>query len=96
MLEAESCRGIITHMKSTADMVGRLFDSDIIRQKISYAPLGVGVPKHYQTHQQEDGPIDLLFINSWCQVPENFFLRGGLDVLEAFAILRQTLIPSCG
>ena len=31
----------------------------------------------------------LLFINSWCQVPENFFVRGGLDVLEAFAILHK-------
>ena len=33
--------------------------------------------------------IRLVFINSWCQIPNNFYVRGGLDLLEAFAILHE-------
>lgn len=91
MLEADHCKGIITHMKATADMVPRFFDSEIIRKKLFYAPLGVNLPVRYQRHepQNENETINLLFINSWCQAPANFFLRGGLDVLEAFSTLHQ-------
>ena len=90
LLESESCRGILTHMRSTARLVPRLFGSEIIRRKVKYVPLGVKLPTVWQRHQEhrEDDPIHLLFINSWCQVPENFFVRGGLDILEAFDILR--------
>jgi glycosyltransferase involved in cell wall biosynthesis len=88
LLEADSCKGIVTHMKSTARMVATLFDSETIRQKISYTPLGVRLPHRWQTHEEED-TINLVFINSWCQVPENFYVRGGLDILEAFAILHE-------
>lgn len=90
MLEADHCRGVLTHMKSSAGLIATLFDSEIIRRKISYAPLGVRLPARFQRHdpQPADAPIDLLFINSWCQVAENFFVRGGLDVLEAFAQLK--------
>ncbi len=91
LLEGESCKAILTHMKSTARMVGTLFGSEVIRQKVVYAPLGVTLPSRWQRHDPEpaDAPIHLLFINSWSQIPTNFYLRGGLDVLEAFAILRE-------
>jgi glycosyltransferase involved in cell wall biosynthesis len=88
LLESESCRGILTHMKSTAKMVATLFGSETIRRKIVYAPLGVQLPGRWQRHEETE-EIHLLFINSWCQVPSNFFVRGGLDVLEAFAILHE-------
>jgi glycosyltransferase involved in cell wall biosynthesis len=90
MLESEQCKAILTHMKSTAQMVPTLFDSDIIRKKVMYAPLGVKLPARWQRHEEAgpDEPIHLLFINSWCQVAHNFYLRGGLDILEAFDILR--------
>ncbi len=91
LLEADHCRGILTHMKSSAQLISALFDSEIIRRKVVYAPLGVRLPARFQPHdpQPADEPIDLLFINSWCQVAENFFVRGGLDLLEAFSVLRQ-------
>jgi glycosyltransferase involved in cell wall biosynthesis len=91
LLEADHCRAILTHMKSTAELVATLFDSEIIRRKVLYTPLGVRLPARWQRHdpQPADEPIHLLFINSWCQVPENFFVRGGLDILEAFAILHE-------
>jgi glycosyltransferase involved in cell wall biosynthesis len=90
LLESEQCRGIVTHIRSTAELVPTLFRSDIIAKKLFYAPLGVRVPPRWQ-HHDEDQPeeIHLLFINSWCQIPENFYVRGGLDILEAFAILHE-------
>jgi glycosyltransferase involved in cell wall biosynthesis len=90
LLESDRCKAIVTHMKSTAEMVPTLFQSETIRRKVIYSPLGVKLPARWQRHepQPDDEPIDLLFINSWCQVPENFYVRGGLDVLEAFATLR--------
>jgi glycosyltransferase involved in cell wall biosynthesis len=88
LLESESCKGILTHIKSTARMVSTLFGSETIRKKIVYAPLGVKPPVRWQRHEDTE-EIHLLFINSWCQVPSNFFVRGGLDVLEAFAILHE-------
>jgi len=88
VLESEHCKGIITHMKSTAQMVSKLFGSDTIRAKVFYAPLGVPLPERWQ-HHEESQHINLLFTNSWHQMTGNFFLRGGLDVLEAFAILQE-------
>lgn len=88
LLEADNCRGIVTHMRSTAELLPALFRSEIISRKVTYAPLGVELPKGFQTHD-EDGPVNLLFTNSWHQRPDNFFLRGGLDVLEAFDVLRR-------
>jgi glycosyltransferase involved in cell wall biosynthesis len=75
-------------MKSTAQMVSKLFDSDTIRAKVSYAPLGVPLPERWQ-HHEESEHINLLFTNSCHQLTGNFFLRGGLDVLEAFAVLHE-------
>ncbi|MBY0229872.1 MAG: hypothetical protein K2W96_11375 [Gemmataceae bacterium] len=90
LLEDDACRGIVTHIRSTAELVKELFRSDAISRKVSYAPMGVKVPARYQRHEPlpDDAPLDLLFINSWHQGPGNFYLRGGLDVLEAFAVLK--------
>ncbi|MBN9118165.1 MAG: glycosyltransferase [Planctomycetes bacterium] len=91
LLEADHCKAILTHMRSTAELVPALFQSEAIAKKVIYAPLGVPLPDRWQRHEPrpDDEPVHLLFINSWCQVPENFYVRGGLDVLEAFAILRE-------
>jgi glycosyltransferase involved in cell wall biosynthesis len=87
-LESDQCRAILTHIKSTADMIPRLFGSDKITAKVRYTPLGVKLPARWQRHDDSEH-IDLVFINSWCQVPGNLFVRGGLDILEAFAILHR-------
>ena len=90
LLENDQCKAILTHMKSTAELVPTLFDSEAITKKVVYAPLGVKLPTRWQRHEQrpDDEPIELLFINSWCQAPDNFYVRGGLDILEAFATLK--------
>jgi glycosyltransferase involved in cell wall biosynthesis len=88
LLEHDNCRGILTHMRSTAESLPTLFGSDIIARKVSYAPLGVRLPERWQTHDTADGTINLLFTSSWHQQGVGFYLRGGLDVLEAFEILQ--------
>jgi glycosyltransferase involved in cell wall biosynthesis len=91
LLEDPACKAVVTHMRSTAELVPALFGSEAVRRKVVYAPLGVPLPARWQRHDPEPpaAPVHLLFINSWCQVPENFFLRGGLEVLEAFDQLRR-------
>ena len=49
--------------------------------------MGVRAPVHWQQHEPSP-TINLLFTNSWHQAAESFYLRGGLEVLEAFAALR--------
>jgi glycosyltransferase involved in cell wall biosynthesis len=89
-LEDERCKGIVTHVRSTARMLPRLFRSEVIARKVFYVPLGVKCPARYQKHAEPDPEhINLLFINSWCQVAGNIQVRGGLDVLAAFDILHE-------
>lgn len=91
LLESEECRGILTHISSTARMVKSLFGSETIARKVHYVPMGVKAPERWQKHDQpgELEEIHLLYINSWSQHTGNLHVRGGLDVLEAFAILRE-------
>ncbi|MGL4553998.1 MAG: glycosyltransferase [Gemmataceae bacterium] len=89
LLEQDACKAVVTHMRSTARLVADLFQSEIIARKIRYAPMGVALPRRWQRHEPRpaDEPVELLFTDSWCQV--NFFTRGGLEVLEAFAVLAE-------
>ncbi|HEV3260147.1 MAG TPA: glycosyltransferase, partial [Gemmataceae bacterium] len=87
LLESPSCRGIITHMRSTAETLPRLFRSEEIGAKTFHVPFGVGLPARPQTHEGREDHLRLLFTCSWHQDPESFFVRGGLDVLDAFEVL---------
>lgn len=87
LLESDRCRGILTHMRSTAESLPTLFQSEVIARKTTHIPLGVGLPP--EPAGQDGEHVELLFTNSWHQNPQGFFLRGGLDVLEAFAVLRR-------
>ena len=88
LLESDSCRGILTHMRSTYNTLPTLFESEIIAKKTHFATLGVRLPEQWQRHEASE-TIDLLFTNSWHQQQVGFYLRGGLDVLEAFEILHR-------
>lgn len=88
LLESDNCRGIICHVKSTAESIPLLFKNEQLRDKVIYIPLGVALPDSpTEEEKQQDEFIDLLFTNSWHQGATNFYLRGGLDLLEAFSIL---------
>ena len=89
LIESQQCRGIITHIKSTAESLPKLFKNEELSSKITYVPLGVRLPPAFHIIKGEREQIILLFNNSWHQDPLSFFLRGGLDVLSAFGQLRQ-------
>ena len=88
LLESDACRGIVTHMRSTAEALPKLFGSEIIAAKTACVPCGVALPPAGQDHA-DDGRLDLLFTCSWHQLPHSFFLRGGLDVLRAFETVHE-------
>ncbi len=87
MLERPECRGILTHVRATAEGIAKLFQSPAIAQKTTHVPMGIRTPEQFQRHEPSP-TINLLFTNSWHQATHSFYLRGGLDVLEAFARLR--------
>ncbi|MFM7148458.1 MAG: hypothetical protein ACKO23_01320, partial [Gemmataceae bacterium] len=88
LLESKKCLAILTHMQSTAEALPRLFNSSSLADKIFHIPLGIPLPAKAVSHR-EDGTLAILFTNSWHQDPRNFYLRGGLDVLEAYRVLRE-------
>ncbi len=88
LLESDNCRGIICHVKSTAESIPLLFKNEQLRDKVIHVPLGVALPdKLPEQKEQQDDFVDLLFTNSWHQGATNFYFRGGIDLLEAFSIL---------
>lgn len=90
LIESGNCRGIITHVKSTADSLPVLFDNPKLREKITYSQLGIrSAPTERPTQKTDGEHLNLLFSNSWHQEPQSFYLRGGLDLLEAFAVLKK-------
>ena len=88
LLESDTCRGIITHMRSTAEALPRLFGSEIIAAKTACISCGTALPPVSQDHADTDR-LDLLFTCSWHQLPVSFFLRGGLDVLRSFEAVHE-------
>jgi glycosyltransferase involved in cell wall biosynthesis len=86
LLENESCRGIICHVRSTAQSIPILFGNPNLAEKVSHIPMGIRVPPSQKSGTDND-TVTLLFTNSWHQGATGFYLRGGLDVLEAYSML---------
>ncbi len=89
LLESPNCRGLITHIRGTADGIPKLFQSEIITKKTFHIPMGVQAPDQWQRHEPSK-TFRLLFTNSWHQSAAGFYLRGGLDLLEAYALLKPS------
>lgn len=88
LLESESCRGIICHIKSTAESIPILFQNSQLSNKVFHIPLGVDLPSaSNRKNKKDNSKITILFTNSWGQHSWSFYLRGGIDILEAFSIL---------
>jgi glycosyltransferase involved in cell wall biosynthesis len=88
LLENESCRGIICHVRSTAQSIPILFGNPNLAEKVSHIPMGIQLPPS-QKNRTETDAVTLLFTNSWHQGATGFYLRGGLDVLEAYSMLHS-------
>jgi len=89
LLESTNCRGIICHVRSTAKSVPVLFNNAQLADKIMYIPLGIQSRSQVKVPKKND-TITLLFTNSWHQASTGFYLRGGLDVLEAYSVVFST------
>lgn len=94
LVESENCLGIVTHMKSTATSLPTLLKNKEVEKKIFYAPLGLSQPPDFNfikslREKNNKNNTVLLFTNSWHQLEDSFFLRGGIDVLESFKELTK-------
>lgn len=88
LLEADNCRAIITHVRDTANALGRLFQSEAIARKTHCVPVGVSSPRDPMA-KPDDGTLNFLFTSSWSQQTDQFYNRGGLEVLAAFRELSR-------
>ena len=86
LLQCDSCRGVICHVRSTAESIPLLFDDQRLAEKIAHIPLGIRT-RHRSKAPIEKEVITILFTNSWHQASTGFYLRGGLDVLEAYSTI---------
>lgn len=87
MLESDRCKGIVTHMKSTAEALPVLFRSPTLANKVYHNPAGVPLPGPVNRSRPRR-KLRMLFTNSWHQASGSFYVRGGLDTLEAYRQLR--------
>jgi glycosyltransferase involved in cell wall biosynthesis len=86
LLQSRNCRGIITHVKSTADSIPVLFKDAELARKVFHIPLGIRQRVTEKTPANKE-PVTILFTNSWHQGATSFYLRGGLDLLEAYSVV---------
>jgi len=86
LLQSESCRGIICHVKSTANSIPILFNDPMLSPKVTHIPLGIRQRSRRKLPAEKD-TVTILFTNSWHQAATGFYLRGGLDVLEAYSVV---------
>jgi glycosyltransferase involved in cell wall biosynthesis len=65
-----------------------LFANPELADKVSHIPLGIEARPQLKTAAADDGDT-ILFTNSWYQGAAGFYVRGGLDVLEAYSRLHS-------
>jgi glycosyltransferase involved in cell wall biosynthesis len=86
LLEQSHCRAVVTHVRSTAESLRTLFHSRRIDRKLVYCPLGYAPPRSVPARQAKGSgdPVHVLFSSSWHQAEVGFYVRGGVDLMEAF------------
>lgn len=89
LFESDRCKGVISHLKSTADGLRLIYKNNPkIQRKIYHIPLGTQIgPKIVRSKNKSH--INILFLNGWAQDPKAFFRRGGLDALESFSLIAK-------
>jgi glycosyltransferase involved in cell wall biosynthesis len=92
LLAAPNCRAIFTHLRHSADFIGRQFDSELIASKTRYIPFGHRFPddiearvRKAQADRQSRSKCVFLFTGSWISGGGAFVIRGGIETLLAFA-----------
>lgn len=89
LLESSNCLQIFTNIEFTVRQLKRVFGSDAINAKIRYIPpssrLNFDVRNQIRSIKKSNKTTDLniLFTNSYHDVPDSFYLRGGMDLIYA-------------
>jgi hypothetical protein len=91
-LESDQCLRIFSHLRSSVDMLCRVFDSPVITSKCHHVPLGIRVHDAQIATAKFNQPrtLRILFTNSLHNNPDSFYLRGGHHLLTAFERLRKS------
>lgn len=86
MLESDDCRGIICHLRATADGLKEIFKNNpAIPPKIYHIPLGMKPGRRIERRlPKSKKTINMLFLNGWAQDPKAAYRRGLLDSLQIF------------
>ena len=88
LIEGEECKGIISHLKATADGLRTIFkDNPVVRDKIRHIQLGMPLPARVPSIRKEKPTVNILFINGWAQDVRAAYRRGLLDALKAFSLI---------
>jgi glycosyltransferase involved in cell wall biosynthesis len=88
-LSSAACLGLINHCREAGDLLGRVFDNPAIARKSHYVNLPSSIESvqadAIKMPQRGNSPeITILFASSFSQFEDNFYMRGGVDVLNAF------------
>jgi glycosyltransferase involved in cell wall biosynthesis len=97
MLESKNCLGVLTHVSSTQSSIKKIFESEKINAKTEflatpYLPNVPIVEADLNTTRSRE-QVQFFFNNSWHQDPTNFYLRGGISILEAFEVALAKDMP---
>ncbi|WP_395453956.1 hypothetical protein ACHMW5_08540 (plasmid) [Azospirillum melinis] len=93
-LENSACLAIITTYASSGDMLERYFSSQHIRKKCVFINPCFSIDESMNEREREDvaerETNTLLFTSSRHATGENFYARGGVDVLNTFEYLASS------
>jgi len=88
ILASKNCLGILTHVRSTQESITKIFGDSEIDAKTKYLPApyipSARVTEGELNKLRGNRCIQFFFNNSWHQDAVNFYLRGGISILEAF------------
>ena len=97
LLESDKCLGIMTHVQSTQDSLKKIFTSPVIDAKTKFLPAPyiptVEVHEADLNQLRSQQSTQFFFNNSWHQDAVNFYLRGGVSILEAFERALDNQLP---
>jgi glycosyltransferase involved in cell wall biosynthesis len=94
-LRSPACLGILPHYEAAIPMLAALFDDPTLPAKCHHLPIPSTIEPVAHI-RREPRPVDpgtsvtLLFTASFRAIESGFYMRGGVDVLNAFLALAET------
>jgi len=84
LFEMDNCKEILTHMKDSINFIETVFGEKVLG-KTSFLQQSVNIPEdELKLYLKKDNFTTFLFHGGSVHTPEHFFLRGGLETLNAF------------